>query len=96
MATHRVLVVMQTPDFILWERGALVDYHGEPDWKLEPLDLAEREIWAASVAKPEEVLIENRRRGITGWFGENESPLPPGMLVPGLKRLPPSGPPGAW
>lgn len=91
MATHRALVVMQSPDFAFWQKGQHVDYAGPPDWKLEPLDLKEREAWEAEVAQPDRVEGENRRGNIAGYFDEGESPAPPGVVLEQVSRYPASG-----
>jgi hypothetical protein len=61
--THRLLVKMFHRE--QYAPGELVAYHGEPNWKFEPLDEAAAEDWRREVAAQKRVLAENLRTGHT-------------------------------
>ncbi|CAH0496610.1 hypothetical protein [Novosphingobium sp. CECT 9465] len=90
MATHRILVMMQAPDFSWWRAGALVDYDGPDNWKLEPLDPVQREAWERTISDPDRVAEAVGRTAIGGAFPDGESVFAPdgGAELP---RFPTSG-----
>ena len=91
MATHRVVVMMQAPNFAWWHAGEIVDYDGPANWKLEPLDPVAREDWEREISDPDRVAETNRRTTIGAHFSGGESVTSPGGVGGEGRQLPPSG-----
>lgn len=91
MTSHRVVVMMQAPNYGWWAAGEVVDYDGPPNWKLEPLDPVAREDWERDISDPDRVAETSRRSTIGARFPEGESVTSPGGVDGGGRQLPPSG-----
>ena len=68
MATHEILVPILHPDGSIQRAGAEIDYDGEPNWKLAPLDPKARTAWERTIADPERVDRELSRVPLTQRF----------------------------
>lgn len=68
MSLQRTLVRLQTPfpDNRLVDPGEIMDWEGL-NWKLEPLDPAEREEWAASIRDDARVEANRMASGPEEW-----------------------------
>lgn len=91
MASHRVVVMMQAPDYGWWGAGKLVEYEGPANWKLEPLDPVARDAWEREISDPDRVAETSRRSTIGARFAEGESVSSPGGVDGGGRPLPSSG-----
>jgi hypothetical protein len=78
MSRQRALVRLQLPfpDTRLIDPGEVVEWDG-PDWKLEPLDPVEREVWETIARDDDRVIAARKKSGPGPWENIRPGDFPP-------------------